>query len=70
MSTHLDAVRRIHMLTKPEALAVVRRFAEGDPPSWIDADEGFRRGTTHDLVVASWADHNPKRRDGGRMDDD
>lgn len=63
MSTHFDAVRRIHLLNKAEALAIVKRFNAGGVPSEIDADEGFRRGTAHDLIVANWSDHNPRNRE-------
>lgn len=68
--SRFDDERRIRDVTREMALHIIRAFGEGAIPSELDEDEGLPRGTAHALVVARWADANPRNRDGGRRGDD
>jgi hypothetical protein len=67
--SRFDDERRIRGVPRERALHIIRAFGEGAIPSELDEAEGLPRGTTHALVVARWADANPRNRDGGRRDD-
>lgn len=70
MSTHFDVERHNRGVPRERALHIIRAFGEGAIPSELDEAEGLPRGTAHALVVARWADANPRNRDGGRRGDD
>lgn len=54
--TEFDYTARRLGLTRTDAESILGRVFSGDPPSLVDAVEGLRSGTAHDLVIARWAD--------------
>ena len=54
--TELEYTARRTGVTRKRAESILSQVFTGSPPSLVDATEGLRSGTAHDLVIARWAD--------------
>ena len=65
--TELEYTARRTGVTRKRAESILSQVFTGSPPSLVDAAEGLRSGTAHDLVIARWADIKAGRWDDADM---